>query len=124
MDVGLAQRDVPVHVINEYCRGDRSFNPKPSFDEDHLPRDILYFNYQKRMYVDFFPDTTRLGIDFALTRSKASSPMGAVGRWCGLQGGQLDLEAVKHLDEVRTEDISQSLLNLGYAPESGFRPSF
>ena len=29
MQVGLAQRDVPVHVINEYCRPDRSFVPVP-----------------------------------------------------------------------------------------------
>ena len=50
MQVGLAQRDVPVHVMNEYCRPDRSFVPVPpalklEFDEASLPRVLRFYNY-------------------------------------------------------------------------------
>lgn len=36
--VGSHQRNLPVHVVNEYCRRDRSFDPTPTFDEAQLPR--------------------------------------------------------------------------------------
>ena len=46
MKVGLAQRDVPAHVIDEYCRPDRSFDPTPDFNESDLPRNGTYYNWQ------------------------------------------------------------------------------
>jgi hypothetical protein len=36
--VGGAQLLLPAHVINEYCRSDRSFSPCPEFKELNLPR--------------------------------------------------------------------------------------
>lgn len=36
--VGELQRLLPVHVVNEYCRSDRPFDPCPSFVEATLPR--------------------------------------------------------------------------------------
>ena len=36
--VGGAQLLLPAHVIHEYCRPDRSFEPCPTFIEDTLPR--------------------------------------------------------------------------------------
>ncbi len=36
--VGGAQLLLPIHVIDEYCRTDRSFNPCPTFTESTLPR--------------------------------------------------------------------------------------
>ena len=36
--VGGAQLLLPAHVIHEYCRPDRSFEPCPTFMEDTLPR--------------------------------------------------------------------------------------
>ena len=42
--VGGAQRGVPAHVVNEYCREDRSFDPCPAFTEEKLPR-IRTFKY-------------------------------------------------------------------------------
>jgi len=45
MKIGLAQRDVPAHVAQEYCRGDRTFNPLPSFNEDVLPRTCTFKNH-------------------------------------------------------------------------------
>jgi serine/threonine protein kinase len=36
--VGGAQKLLPVHVVNEYCRSDRSFNPCPAEWKSALPR--------------------------------------------------------------------------------------
>jgi len=36
--VGGAQRQLPAHVVNEYCRKDRSFYPTPDFIDENLPR--------------------------------------------------------------------------------------
>lgn len=46
MKVGLDQRDVPVQVINEYYNKDRSFNVCPEFNEDKLPRVLMYSNFK------------------------------------------------------------------------------
>ncbi|MCH9769782.1 MAG: hypothetical protein K0U12_02790, partial [Gammaproteobacteria bacterium] len=37
-NVGGEQRKLPVHVVHEYCRKDRSFRPLPLFTEATLPR--------------------------------------------------------------------------------------
>jgi hypothetical protein len=50
MKVGLAQRDVPVHVI--YCRPERSFAPKPNFNEDKLQPVVTFFNVSIGYYAD------------------------------------------------------------------------
>jgi len=43
--IGKAQTRVPAHVAQEYCRGDRTFYPTPSFKEDKFPRTLaLYAN--------------------------------------------------------------------------------
>ena len=36
--VGGAQKGLPAHVVNEYCRGDRPFDPCPQEWESKLPR--------------------------------------------------------------------------------------
>ena len=119
MLVGLAQRDVPVHVINEYCRPDRSFDPTPQFNEEKLPRVATFYNYNTSKDEALFPlvltDSSGLGVDFALIRVAR----GAVGL-CGIVSGggawraaaALDLAAVSRLDEVRTADLTQSRENL------------
>jgi len=45
LNVGKAQRDVPAHIAHEYCRGDRSFDPRPEFNEETLPRCFTFDNY-------------------------------------------------------------------------------
>ena len=117
MVVGLAQRDLPVHVINEYCRPDRSFNPLPAFNEDQLPRILTYYNLSAGGIVPLFPlvvDSPRavLGVDLAISRWSCA---GAAARMGGLPPGReagLDLAAVSRLDEVRTRDLTQSRENL------------
>ena len=126
MRVGLAQRDVPVHVINEYCRPDRSFRlrrefnvPEFNVNEGELPRGTTYYNYVSSDDVSLFPlvvsAVSGLGVDFALLRAGNSEGLGALGgsrkkhdRRCA----RADLAAVSHLDEVRTADLMQSRENL------------
>lgn len=110
MKVGQAQRDVPAHVAHEYCRPDRSFDPLPSFTEEALPRILTFYNYVTNIN-SWFPLTSSssgLGFDFALIRgSRHYAGVGA-------GGGRfvVDLAAVRHLDEVRIADLTQSRENL------------
>ena len=94
MKVGLAQRDVPVHVINEYCRPDRSFSPRPAFNvnEGELPRATTYYNYNSGSTVSLFPlagtASSGLGVDFALFGGVAvGGPVGQRGWRAGFDSG-------------------------------------
>lgn len=127
MRVGLAQRDLPVHVINEYCRLDRSFHPlsDSTFNEDNLPRILTYYNFNTGSAAPLFPlvvsGSSGLGLDFAVARGSHIAP-GAAGR-LGLGPGSaawFDLAAVSRLDEVRTVDLTRSRENLLHVePEHG-----
>jgi len=117
--VGIAQRNVPAHVANEYCRTDRPFDPCPEFNEETLPRVPIYSDYMRNVVpTSWFPLTSSssgLGFDFAFLRRG--------GKWVrayifgspqadALWGVSGDLTAVRHLDEVRTVDLTQSRENL------------
>jgi hypothetical protein len=118
MKVGQAQRDVPAHIAQEYCRPDRSFDPLPTFNEQNLPRILAINNYSRTGDRSWFPlasSSSGLGFDFALTRV----PWEAVGMaptrgmcvsWWRM--AVLDLAAVRRLDEVRINDLKQSRENL------------
>ncbi len=110
MKVGQAQRDVPAHVAHEYCRPDRSFDPLPSFTEETLPRILTFYNYVTNIK-PWFPlssSSSGLGFDFALIRRSWASAMWAPGGGADAR----DLAAVRHLDEVRIADLTQSRENL------------
>ena len=80
--VGIAQRDVPVHVINEYCHPLRSFDPCPEFNEEPLPRVTTFYNFNthrdERVYPIGESDSEGLGVDFSLLRVAGAG--GACGR--------------------------------------------
>uniref|UniRef100_UPI0013EF9F00 hypothetical protein n=1 Tax=Legionella yabuuchiae TaxID=376727 RepID=UPI0013EF9F00 len=114
MAVGKAQREVPAHVAQEYCREDRSFlvdGKPPSFKEDTLPRALTFYNDMKRTRCSWFPlaaaSTSGLGFGFALERGRS--------RGCsmyGWPGPSIDLAAVRHLDEVRSAELTSLRENL------------
>lgn len=114
MNVGKAQRDVPVHVANEYCRKDRSFDPTPQFNEDKLPRELTFYNFNTGKVGAWFPlaisDSSGLGVDFALNCGVAPG-----GPLMAKLGAVDALAAIIHLDEVRTADLTVSLKNLSLA---------
>lgn len=123
MQVGIAQRDVPVHVANEYCRKDRSFKPTPTFNEDNLPRELTFYNLQTHKNELWFPlvisDSSGLGVDFALIRYDANTGLGAGGPGGALGPANAKLkaltewEAIDSLDKVRTADLTLSREYLG-----------
>ena len=109
--VGMAQRDVPVHVINEYCHPKRSFDSCPEFNEEQLPRVTTFDHFNTHREEQLFPlvvsDSEGLGVDFSLARSMWDRSGGGGG--CGnVRIAMRDLAAVRRLDEVRTADIKQS----------------
>ena len=110
LDVGKAQRNVPAHVAQEYCRPDRSFDPRPEFNEATLPRGLTFYNWTTDRGDSWFPLTASnsgLGFDFALIRAARLRRPG-VRRLGGGTGALSDLAAITRLDEVRTVDLTQS----------------
>ncbi len=110
-DVGKAQRDVPAHVAQEYCRPDRSFDPRPEFNEATLPRLLTFYNWATGRDDSWFPLATSnsgLGFDFTLIRALVGSERASTGAgWIASRHAQADLAAVSHLDDVRTVDLTQ-----------------
>jgi len=126
LDVGMAQREVPVHIANEYCRSDRSFHPCPEFNELTLPRVLTFDNWVTNVK-SWFPLTSSssgLGLDFAISGVRprgaavplAAGPLRPVWRWASI-----DLAAVSRLVEVRAADLTQSHAILSMeAPNSNY----
>ena len=127
MKVGQAQRDVPAHIAHEYCRPDRSFDPLPSFNEENMPRILVFYKHNRNAYQSWFPlasSSSGLGFEFALIRpgARAHAECGVCGEpWvAGLRRcAQVDLTAVRHLDKVRINDLTLSRENLS-RPRSQF----
>ena len=69
--VGLAQRDVPAHVAQEYCHPTRSFYPTPNFN-DGLERSLTFYNYKNNTDMQWWPcrgsSSSVLGVDFGISR--------------------------------------------------------
>ena len=120
--VGKAQRDLPAHVAQEYCRVDHSFSPIPLFDEATLPRNANIFfpmDLDKEYGVSWFclnaphPD---LGSVFGIGRGdqEVAFPMRVAK---GPFFTKLDLDAMARLDKVRTDDLMHLQADLN-SPES------
>ena len=115
MNVGKAQRDVPAHVADEYCRPDRSFAPTLNFDEDNLPRHTPYYNCITQTNEFWYPsmvsESAGLGVNLAVFRGGHDTATAALSVRGG--GGKLialiDLTALNQLDKARTEDLKKSL---------------
>jgi len=123
-DVGKTQREVPVHIANEYCRPDRSFEPCPEFNEPRLPRSRSFYNYMTDSDDSWFPlpsAASGLGVDLALYRTMALRAPRGERRGPG-DMLHFDLAAINRLDEVRTADLTQSreILNVE-VPNHGLR---
>jgi len=113
-DVGKAQRRFPAHVAQEYCRPDRSFDPRPEFNEATLPRVLTFYDRITRRDDSWFPlaasNSGRSFLAFALIRGGAAdvARVAALRADDSLLATELDLAAITRLDEVRTVDLTQS----------------
>ena len=116
--IGLAQRELPVHVVNEYCRLDRSFYPLPTFDDDTLPRKVACFHYASSMFIPFYPleitDSSGLGVDYVLVQGGLSPTLTSNIAYIATMA-RIDLAAIRQLDAVNTERLRRLRANLGAA---------
>jgi hypothetical protein len=112
MAVGKAQRELPVHIINEFCREDQSFSPIPRFNKRALPRVLECYNSHTKASETLFPlgdSNSGLGFDFTLLSEVSGGRANAVWRWNWGLGSDwliaINLKALQRLDEVRTVDL-------------------
>lgn len=119
---GIFQKDVPAHIAQEYCHPKRSFADVVNKPDDvlnasnnaNLVRQFKFSNYINGTYDNWFmrgsSSNTGLGSTFAILRG---------GRVVGgfrqpvLRVLLTDLAAIETIEKVRTEDLKQSLVNLG-----------
>lgn len=113
LSIGEAQKDVPAHIAQEYCRKDRAFSlemynnaDEPRFKEKTFPRDLRFYRTDEARWFPLSSSLYELGYDFALIRG-----CGAVEAFEGKCAAK-DLEVLRHLDNVRTSDLIQSRENL------------
>ena len=115
LEVGKAQRDVPAHIAQEYCRSDRAFGPDcPPFDEPILPRGLtIYPDTKVKAWFPLGSSSSGLGFEFAVSRNKYSPVAEQYGNRRARNSGVVDLQAVRQLDLVRTADLKLSRESLG-----------
>lgn len=111
MAVGMAQREVPAHVAQEYCREDRSFAfiDDDIFHEPVFPRTFLFMNFSESPFKLWFPlssPISGLGYQFALMRGDRPHADGE--RFASAEHAAMDYAAMIRLDKVRTADLKQS----------------
>ena len=95
-----------MHVINEYCRPDRSFYPCPQFTEEMLPRTRAFCD--KNDWFNAKHEDGFLGEKFAVQRSniaKGAHPYSPTQWSRGNGGPSLDLQAVQSLSKTRTQQL-------------------
>jgi hypothetical protein len=112
--VGGAQKQLPAHVVNEYCRSDRPFNPCPQEWESKLPRTRKTYGYSSsppgsKKGTWFIPSSSEdgLGLNFAFYRS-ASEYARAEGDVVSMDSGWAqahDIKALQSLWKTRTKQL-------------------
>lgn len=103
--LGNAQRNVPAHIAQEYCRLDRSFSPCPSFEEEILPR-VLMFKDSGSLHgrqIHWFDARLGVGDKTEVVRGRFNDARDGADA----AAVSLDLEAMTRLDEVRTAELAQ-----------------
>lgn len=113
MNIGKAQRNVPAHVAQEYCRSDRLFDSTSEFKEEMLLRVFNFNNWTIDKRDDsWFPlaaPNSGLGFNFLfIRRGKGScARTGGGANFSGATTVREDSKAVSYLDKVRTADLTQ-----------------
>lgn len=127
-EVGYAQRDVPAHIAQEYCHPNRSFEDVKknkalldSSNPENLKRQLKINNMMTQKNDLWFSEhsytmNSGLGFSFGIVRTPGWNDCGEasatevkdwIEKYC-----RVDVEALKVIDEVRTNDLKQSLENL------------
>ncbi|QEY52005.1 F-box protein [Legionella longbeachae] len=116
--VGGAQKRLPMHIVDEYCSND-PFYPVPKFTSQPISSKQFY-DWTTNKSEDWFSVDSKLGSKFAIYKAVAYG----LGAACvyALGGGEypaecfaaatFDLDAMKALYEVRTQDLINLKLQL------------
>ncbi|MBS0350136.1 MAG: hypothetical protein JSR33_02930 [Proteobacteria bacterium] len=119
--VAIYQRSLPVHVVNQYCRTDRSFDPCPDFKESTLPRTItctaLEYNPETSDELietigDWYTlirknDAKNPKITFAFLRGASETAWSITNTLPNPLQLALDIEALKVLSAVCLQQLGQ-----------------
>lgn len=122
--IAIAQRDVPAHVVQEYCRPDLDFlRGKERFQASAstLPEHMHYYQSREKTRAFWF-EPMEAYVYFAVRRGWVRNRAVC----CGGREGQMDLNAViandlegcQLLDTIRTEELLHARENLGMSDAS------
>lgn len=113
--VGKAQYDLPAHVAQEYCFPNRSFEPIPAFNEEQLPRCLMFYNNLQHRIEEWWPkekSSQCLGVDFAIVgprqwidRSKPTMPRGLIVH--ADKPALVDWATINALYQARSQDFQK-----------------
>ncbi|QBR83804.1 hypothetical protein E3983_05240 [Legionella israelensis] len=112
--VGYAQRQVPAHVAQEYCRSDLPLDQSRSFKEVNFPRGLKFYHWGSDQMKSWFPLSwdDGLGFDFGMYNGTAGLP-GCVGTRSQVTLGRsvywsgINLKALSTLHAVRTQEVDE-----------------
>lgn len=131
-EVGRAQRDIPAHIAHEYCHPNRSFKDVNqdkallnASNPGNLKRQLKFYNFETSnndvwFARDSYDRDSGLGFSFGIMRGEVQRALAGRDAIAScVTGGRtadLDLAVLKTIDEVRSNDRKQSLLNLSQTP--------
>jgi hypothetical protein len=108
--VGRAQTRLPAHVVNEYCRGDRPFEPCPQEWEAKLPRtreldvyDSMLSKWATGTWFAAPSSKDALGLNFAFLRYNLSHA--GMDDCRETRESYCDLKALQSLWKTRTQQL-------------------
>ncbi|KGP62135.1 hypothetical protein EP47_01355, partial [Legionella norrlandica] len=103
-DVGGAQKQLPMHVVNEYCSNE-PFYPVPKFTSQPKSSKQFY-NWTTEKNENWFSGDSKLSVDFAIYKGALWRCRSGV-REAGLRVSAVcvDLDAMTALCKVRTNDF-------------------
>ncbi|MBS0351002.1 MAG: protein kinase, partial [Proteobacteria bacterium] len=128
--VGGAQTRLPAHVVNEYCRSDRPFEPCPTEWESKLPRtremdvyDSTHSEWVKGSWFIAPSSKDGLGLNYAFARGQRWCLGGGCGARRAASGGagRVDLKALHSLWKTRTQQLEllrSQLLSVTHQPQT------
>lgn len=101
-EVGKEQFMLTIEGRNQYCHLTRSFDPKPDFNEEHLERNLKFYNYVNEVMEIWDSRLIGLGTDFGVARG--GDAYGNAEAACAVR--PTDAAAIRRLCEVRTKDLA------------------
>lgn len=121
--IRMPQRDLPAHIVHEYCHPNRSFESVSqntslldTANPNNLVRQLKFYNCTTRTNDSWFtPDSNSgLGFWFAILRAArlTAEMIGGGRRNIPADCVAIDLAAIEAIDKARTDDLKQSLANL------------